>query len=531
MRTLFIVVFMLTLAYSASAQWSEHIVTDSFADAVNVSSGDLDGDGDTDLVGGSLSSVDILWWENTGNGVFDMNYHSISADHVYRTVLAVDFDIDGDVDIVAASLYGGFIAWFPNNGDGTFEEEIIIGDEYPDASKVDTVDFDGDGDIDIFVACFSSDDIAWIENCDTYYVKHEIAGGYLGAHSVYTADFDGDGDVDCVGAADIESSIRWWENDSNTWTPHQVSNQVDGCQFVHVADIDNDGDIDIISSAVDEDQIAWWENEAGVFTEHSVREGFDGAKSVFGEDMNQDGQTDIIACSFFDDSVTIFWNNGDGGSWTEETLSQDFSGATEAFSADIDGDGDLDIYGVANILEAIHWWENPGCPVQLTPGSDPVVVLPGESFDYSVDIELHADNPFFGAIWSEAILPSGYTYGPIYTLSFYFGIETDIHIEGLVQQIPYFAPLGDYEFVLSIGHNSDTPMYSDFFPFSVVGSGARSANTNDQGWVSYGHERLVMSDVETSDASILTGLALNSAYPNPFNPTTTVSVCLPEAAD
>jgi len=409
------------------------------------------------------------------------------------------------------------------------------------AVKVYAEDVDGDGDMDVLGAAYNADDITWWENLDgtgTNWSEHIVDGEYDSARGVYAEDVDGDGDVDVLGAALNADDITWWENLDGTglnWAIHTVASEFDGARSVFAEDVDGDGDMDVLGAANFADDITWWENLDGTglnWSEHTVAGEFDYATCVYAEDVDGDGDMDVLGAAAIDDDIA-WWENldGTGLNWLEHTLNGDFDGAKHVYAEDVDGDGDMDVLGAAAWDDDIAWWENLTTYLMLTPGSDPTIVSLGESFDYSVDIEFYADEPFFGAIWSEAILPNGNTYGPIYDLDFYFGTLTNIHVEDLIQEIPLFAPLGDYEFVLNIGLNSDTPMYSDSFPFTVVEAGARISGMNDQGWTSYGHERLISSDTATADAPLLTEYWVQPVYPNPFNASTMISISLPEAAE
>lgn len=85
---------------------------------------DLDGDGDFD-VAVAYSAGKVSWFQNDGSGIFGSQINiDLSADDAYH-INAGDVDNDGDVDLVASGFYGGVDIEIPtrfyrNTGAGTF---------------------------------------------------------------------------------------------------------------------------------------------------------------------------------------------------------------------------------------------------------------------------------------------------------------------------------------------------------------------------------------------------------------------------
>lgn len=82
----------------------KHIVDGNFAGAYSVYATDVDGDGDTDIVGAADVADDITWWENTdGTGTVWVG-HWVDLDFSHaRSVYATDVDGDGYTDILGAA--------------------------------------------------------------------------------------------------------------------------------------------------------------------------------------------------------------------------------------------------------------------------------------------------------------------------------------------------------------------------------------------------------------------------------------------
>jgi len=171
----------------------------------------------------------------------------------------------------------------------------------------------------------------------------------------------------------------------------------------------------------------------------------------------------------------------------------------------------------------------PLVTLTLTPHDTPIQILAhGGSFTFDVEITNTLANTYSGQGWVEVILPDGSTYpGPppfLEDLRLQPGIT--INATDLVQNVPAFAPEGNYTYIAKVGYYPDTPYAEDSFEFEKLGGVAET--NHDQGWTTSGW------NIET-DQDIMVALpseyALEAPYPNPFNPTTTVVIALPTASD
>ena len=132
--------------------------------------GDLDGDGDLDiLVGDSFfGSTGISVLKNNGDQTFAAPvYYSLPQSQTVGEVALSDFDLDGDLDAFAtirgdSDQLTKIMVW-RNNGDGTFAAPI----EFPTGqgpAGIVIADFTGDGKPDVITANYGGSSISLLRH-------------------------------------------------------------------------------------------------------------------------------------------------------------------------------------------------------------------------------------------------------------------------------------------------------------------------------------------------------------------------------
>jgi hypothetical protein len=298
---------------------------------------DMNDDGYLDVVTSGADGIDI-WRYNHSFGVsLDLDTH-IPVIGVGQIAVG-DVDGDGDNDIVA-TMNGPNIVLL-NHGVGRFTDS---GQRLGDRNTVDIAigDLDADGDLDIFAANGEDEpNIVWVNDGAGVFEE----GWSLGngdSRSVVLADVDADGDLDAVvangpGKTGDGASYVWLNSGDADFTPHAISEAFDA-RYIVIAEFNGNDkpEFAIINSGNGEHSIGRdWSPRGFDYTYNLLGAG-DGNHVAVG-DVDNRGSVDLVIANRSSNPNTLWVADGRK---TSDALGS--SNSNRVALGDIDRDGDLD---------------------------------------------------------------------------------------------------------------------------------------------------------------------------------------------
>lgn len=337
--------------------------------SIAVAWGDYDGDGDLDLFVPNYTAENRLY-RNNGNGTFtDVAVATGVNDGSHSQSAAWgDYDNDGDLDLYVTRDVNEANRLFRNDGSG-------FTDVGPASGTADTrpslgaawADYNRDGDLDLFVANNNAENRLYRNNGDGTFSDVAAATGVNdGGLSVSPAwgDYDNDGDLDLYVTRGVNESNRLFRNDGGVFNDvGSASGTGDTRNSVGAAwgDYDNDGDLDLFVANWMAENRLYRNQGAGTFIDVAVAMGVnDGGASrcpAWG-DYDNDGDLDLYVTHWVNETDRLFRNDGSG--FTDvgpASGTSDIHPSVGAAWADYDQDGDLDLY-VANDAQPNKLYRN-----------------------------------------------------------------------------------------------------------------------------------------------------------------------------
>ena len=181
------------------------VLVDGVVSPWEIQSGDLDGDGDEDLVYYDEGGWALKMRFNNGNAQFGEAI-SIGGLRNGRALDLGDLDGDGDLDVLAStstSFGPRELLWFPNDGSGSFGSSRVL---FEPGGRIDSAvvaDLSGDGLPDVVAANSTIGELIWFENQgDRFGPETLINTGqsdlFSSFRTLVAGDLDQDGKVDLV---------------------------------------------------------------------------------------------------------------------------------------------------------------------------------------------------------------------------------------------------------------------------------------------------------------------------------------------
>lgn len=380
---LIFIISSILLINSINAQnWTEHNIYSEFEGLGNnpeIGSGDVDNDGDIDIIINDFNAISYFPNNGTGNFGTKVTIATGWGLHWGSNLIFTDREGDGDSDFLTADRNGA-INWLINDGMGHFSE-LLVGSLAHEMNDFDLQDIDGDNDLDVVASTHVSalpnnEQLAWFENTGLNdYNKHIVATNVGFRRFVKAIDLDGDGDNDIMTFSRSDDSLKWYENDgTGSFSEEMIIETTfynDILDF-SVIDLSGDGLKDILfsSKATGTSVTGWRKNNGNATFSNIISINNTGAGGIFSishsfpVDYDSDGDIDVVATGTYNDELSIYLNNGIGifqlfGHVFEDADISPYN----TCAGDFDGDGMpdpvcyYDTDPTANNHDHISWYE------------------------------------------------------------------------------------------------------------------------------------------------------------------------------
>lgn len=332
--------------------------------------GDVDGDGDLDMLCSSYFNATVSLRLNNGRGSFTAptTNPEIAVGATPAGVALGDVDGDGDLDLLAGNVNGSTVSVRFNNGAGNFGGggDVPVGD-YP--SSLALGDVDGDGDLDLLVTNFNNGTVSIRFN--------NGSGGFAASgtaptvrvgnrpNSIVLGDVDGDGDLDFVTANDNSGtlSVRF-NNGSGSFSAPATPDASLGSypKAAVLGDMDGDGDLDVACVDVTGSVVRVRFNDGtGTFSLRAATPDIpaNSPGTVVLGDVDADGDLDMLLVGATG-GVTTRLNSGSGSFTALAGSVAVGAGAGNIVTGDVDGDGDLDLLTTGAVANTVSVRLNGG---------------------------------------------------------------------------------------------------------------------------------------------------------------------------
>lgn len=250
--------------------WQASTVATSVVSIRDLKAATINNDPFPDLAATVAFSDDVLEWRNLGGSGTNWVQRTVTNDipNPYGLDLG-DLDRDGDPDIVATESSGTRLRWFRNpiNNAGTNWLPRVITTNAPGYAGVALADLDGDGDLDVAAVSTQTDSLdLWINTSGDglTWMNYSVVALFSNPYGVIARDFNRDGlmDLATTEAGDNRASIFYNLGSFTVWLRRNLATSFTGTLALAAADIDDNGTTDLAVGSTPGSSIVWFPKES-----------------------------------------------------------------------------------------------------------------------------------------------------------------------------------------------------------------------------------------------------------------------------